>query len=324
MLGQISKPVERKGVSGHGPRRMTAVVMLALSGFAAALLAAESPRTLVRVNGQPVTEADLKLDFHLRQLPQEVSESEKRRLLETLVDRRLIAAFLKQRKVDVPAEEVDRRLELVKKVIEQGGGTYEDVLARIGLNESQMRDSLALPLAWNIHVQRTVTNAQVIEYFQAHRRELDGTKLAGAQIVKTLSEGANDEEWDAAKQKLQRVREEIGAGKVTFADAARMHSDSPSGEKGGDLGRFEYTGRLPVEITSVAFKLKPGELSDVFRTRFGVHLLQVTEEIPGQLSAEDVRPQIVEELSRQMWDSQVKQERAKARIQWLEQTGTSP
>lgn len=279
---------------------------------------ADEPRVLVKVNGQTVTDADLQLDFHLRQLPQDVSDDQKRKLLETLVDRELIAAFLKQRKVEVPAEEIDRRLELVKKVIEQTGGTQAEVLAEIGLTEAELRQAVTLPLAWDIHVRRTVTNSQVIEYFQQHRRELDGTKLTGSQIVKTLDEVATQADWKQAEQTLSKVREEIAAGKVSFATAAAMYSDSPSGKTGGDLGQFEFTGRLPAEITSVAFALKPGELSDVFRTRFGVHLLQVREELPGQLSAEDVRPQIVEALAGQLWNQQVNAERARARIQWIE------
>ena len=58
-----------------------------------------------------------------------------------------------------------------------------------------------------------------------------------------------------------------------FADLARAHSDCPSGNKGGDLGRFGR-GMMVPEFENTAFGLDVGGVSGVVETPFGYHLIQ--------------------------------------------------
>jgi parvulin-like peptidyl-prolyl isomerase len=62
--------------------------------------------------------------------------------------------------------------------------------------------------------------------------------------------------------------------------------------------------------------MQPGEISEPFRTRFGVHLLTVTDRKPGDLSLEDVRGDVLAAMSRALWEQQAGEERARARIEW--------
>jgi len=132
--------------------------------------------------------------------------------------------------------------------------------------------------------------------------------------VDTQTESA---ELTAAEQKLEQIREDIVSGKTTFARAAAKHSDAPSRDKGGDVGFFPYRGKMPAAFCDVAFSLKPGEITKPFRSPFGVHILKVTDQRPGQLSLEDVRPQVRERLARQMREDVIRQQRSKARIKWM-------
>jgi parvulin-like peptidyl-prolyl isomerase len=102
----------------------------------------------------------------------------------------------------------------------------------------------------------------------------------------------------------------------SFAEAARQHSTSPSARQGGDLGYFRFQGRMPAAIAAVAFALPVGEISQPFRSSFGAHLVTVTDRKPGDLSLEDVRADVLEAVSRALWDDQVRQERAGAAIEW--------
>lgn len=301
------------------------LLMLAvLSGTLCQRLAGAAPEqgkpsaseVLVTVNGVPVTAADVGLEFYLKQVPEEATDAQKREYVERLIDRLLVQQFLDRLKIEADPEELDRQVGVVTTLIEKRGGNVEDVLAEIGLTEKQLRETLALPIAWRQFVRQTVTDRQVREYFDQHRRQLDGTRLSGAQIVKTVSADASEADWKSAESLLMEVRRKIASGETSFAEAARRHSDSPSADRGGDLGRFEFHGRIAPEMARIAFSLKPGEVSEVFRSRFGVHLLTVTDEIPGQLSAEDVRPMILESLGDELWNQQVKAERARARIVW--------
>lgn len=75
------------------------------------------------------------------------------------------------------------------------------------------------------------------------------------------------------RAKLQTVRTQILNG-APFADVAKIVSACPSAKKGGDLGEFPR-GKMDRALEEVAFKVKVGELSQVFETKQGIHLLKV-------------------------------------------------
>lgn len=65
------------------------------------------------------------------------------------------------------------------------------------------------------------------------------------------------------------------AGGTDFADAARQHSQCPSGKSGGDLGEFA-PGQMVREFDEVVFKEAVGEVHGPVRTQFGYHLIEIT------------------------------------------------
>lgn len=79
----------------------------------------------------------------------------------------------------------------------------------------------------------------------------------------------------AAKQKLEDIRARIVDGE-DFSDLAKLNSDDPgSGNLGGDLGWTE-AGIFVPEFTEVVDQLELNQLSEVFRSRFGFHIMEVT------------------------------------------------
>jgi len=84
------------------------------------------------------------------------------------------------------------------------------------------------------------------------------------------------EEKETFKDKAESFRLRIKGGE-DFATLARLYSEDPgSAAEGGDLGFMDRT-MLVKEFAAMAFKLKPGELSPVFETEYGFHVLQVLE-----------------------------------------------
>lgn len=101
---------------------------------------------------------------------------------------------------------------------------------------------------------------------------------------------------DAAREKIQGIRQRIVAGD-DFATVARAVSDDPgSKNEGGDLG-WTGPGTFAPEFQTVVDGIAPNTLSEPFRTRFGWHILEVlgrrtqdtTEEVKRQQAALAIR-----------------------------------
>jgi len=78
------------------------------------------------------------------------------------------------------------------------------------------------------------------------------------------------------KSEAEALRQRIIDGEITFEDAAKQYSLCPSRDEGGDLGFFPR-GVMAGPFEKVAFSLPIGEISQPVETRFGWHLIKVTD-----------------------------------------------
>ncbi|MGD9854722.1 MAG: peptidylprolyl isomerase [Planctomycetaceae bacterium] len=305
-------------VNRSGGIRAAVIIASAWNSVTAATEPTGKTETLVRVNGRAVTQADLETAYLMRGVAAEHRPTLRRPLLERLVEEALIAAFLERQGVRPNPASLETQVDRLLALIRRRGEDPDTFLPRLGLDRQQIERQLSLPLAWETYAREMVTSAHLQAYFASHRRELDGTQLRARHIVLKIPADATADEWDRATQRLEMLRQEIQSNSRTFDEAAREFSEGPSGEKGGDVGFFAFRGTMPAAFADAAFQLKPGELSRPVRDRFGVHLIEVTEERPGQLSLEDVREAVFQRLAADLWDKQVQSEQSRARIEWTD------
>lgn len=308
------------------PLRLSLIVSICAMGITlstqAALVAAEpkkkethSSKVLATVNGQPVTQADLDFAYLSRGITN-APETARQQILERLINQSLIEGFLTQQKITVPPQQLDESVLRVQKLIRKKGDDPEQVLAKMGFTPEKLRTAIALPLSWNIYAKREITPDQMQTYFDAHREELDGTRVEASHILLKMPENANKESIQQARQKLAALREQILAGQLSFTAAAAQHSDAPSKNEGGKLVTSAYRGKMPVVLTEQIFPLKAGEISAPFQSPFGIHIVTLNKKHPGQFSLEDVRGEIFRILSQSLWNTTLQKLRSTAKIDW--------
>ena len=107
------------------------------------------------------------------------------------------------------------------------------------------------------------------------------------------------------KKRAEEILKQVKSG-ADFAELAKKVSeDKGSKENGGDLDYFGR-GRMVPEFEEVAFKLPPGEISDLVKSQFGYHIIKVVDKRAGVTRPlEEVRVQIQQQLAMQMSDQQV-------------------
>lgn len=110
-----------------------------------------------------------------------------------------------------------------------------------------------------------------------------GEKINTSHILINLKPTAADEQRTI--QQMNDIKKQIDAG-ADFAELAKKYSkDEDTAKLGGELGWFDEPA-LQNEFKLIAKDLEKGEVSEPFRTRFGIHILKLndrTEERPIEL-----------------------------------------
>ncbi len=79
-----------------------------------------------------------------------------------------------------------------------------------------------------------------------------------------------------AHSKLEGIRKDIVDGKTSFENAAGLYTEDPgSRDNGGRYDGVTRNGPWAPEFVAAAFKLQNGEISPIFKTKFGYHIIQM-------------------------------------------------
>lgn len=132
----------------------------------------------------------------------------------------------------------------------------------------------------------TPTDQELRDYFNsAPNKETRKAAVAFKQLV--VAPRASAAARAVARATADSIAKALRAG-ADFATAARRFSEDPgSREQGGDLGWFRR-GQMVRAFDDIAFRLKPGVISDPVETPFGFHVIQVERIQPTEVQARHI------------------------------------
>lgn len=147
-------------------------------------------------------------------------------------------------------------------------------------SESEIRENIRNSMRVDIFVDKLAGNPteptekelRAVYESDPQASEMPVTVTA-AQIVKK----ATPQNYQEVYQQLCTIREALLNG-ADFAATVERHSDDA---KGSVLGSV-VPGQLVEELNAVVFSMRVGEISPVFQTRFGLHIIHVSQRAPGR------------------------------------------
>jgi peptidyl-prolyl cis-trans isomerase SurA len=115
--------------------------------------------------------------------------------------------------------------------------------------------------------------------FKLTGRKKSMQRMDAAHILYRLDPN-NPSDTSAGYAHLSLVLDSLRSGLATFEDLARRNSMDPSsGPKGGDLGWVERGGTLDPNFEAALIELKPGQVSSIVRTAYGLHIIKLIEAV---------------------------------------------
>jgi len=185
-------------------------------------------------------------------------------------------------RIDAIAENVRESLIMQKlmDIIQSAARVTEEEIAREyqRRNEKVSVEFIALKSS-DFAGDMEISPEEMEAYYETNKMkyvEPSKVKLEYVELEKEPSEA----DADAAKQHADGILERVRAGDAFEELAAFYSDDATTKSKGGDLGFFGK-GRMVPEFEEAAFSLKPQEVGNVVKTKYGYHIIKV-EEIKGE------------------------------------------
>lgn len=159
---------------------------------------------------------------------------------------------------------------------------YEQNMARFKSAEQVSVDYVRLSVE-DLAKTIKVTDEQLQTYYKDHPEKIQLPEKRNVRHILIMSpQEADAKASEAAKTKVEALLAQIKQG-ADFAELAKSNSEDPgSASRGGELGFFQRGDMVP-EFEAAAFALtKEGELSEVVKTSYGYHLLQLVAVEPAK------------------------------------------
>lgn len=180
-------------------------------------------------------------------------------------------------------------------------GALDTQLKAVGMTLDQLRAKVTQESTAMATLQHAlnvmVTDADVNQFYTNHPADFEQPDQAHVRHILLLTidpathEPLPDDQIQAKKKLIDDIHKRVDAGE-DFATLATKYSEDPgSKDKGGELPPFGH-GEMVPEFEAAAFSLTNNQISDVVKTQYGYHIIQLLDKTPAKkLELTDKVPQ---------------------------------
>lgn len=247
--------------------------------------AQEAPEVVATINGEVITKAEF--DLMWAELPAEMQNN-------------YMASGGKLQFLD---NYIRKRL-LIQEALKEGFDERKDVQFLV---KQAMESALFDAYVRHVVSSEVVPESEIRKIYDDRQAEFIRPKMVKARHIVATPDGmavnnradSNATSRPEAHEKMINIHRQLQTNPGSFTDLAMQFSEDASSTSGGDLGWFS-AGKMVPEFDEIVFDMQPGEISPVFESRFGYHVVLVEEIKPaGVIPYAEAKEKIREELLRE-------------------------
>jgi peptidyl-prolyl cis-trans isomerase C len=289
--------------------------ILALLWMAVPALASEKEKPEIKVavvNGSVITQDDLDREMNnirnqFARRGRTINESQiseiTERVIDSLIDKELLYQDSKRQEIKVEPSIIDEQYKKIKNQF-PNEKEFKKAMERMHFSEAEAKKDLEKRFAVKELIDKKFTPKAKIsdeesKAFYDNNREsfTRPEQVRASHILIKVEPKADASTKTEARKKLMEVQQKLTDGE-DFNELAKKYSQGPTAPKGGDLGFFSK-GQMVKPFEQEAFSLKVGEVSGIVETRFGYHLIKVTEKKPQGIDSYENQKENINRFLRQ-------------------------
>ena len=154
------------------------------------------------------------------------------------------------------------------------------------VNEARRKIMIVQLLRDEVNDQADVNDEEIQNYYNENKEKFTTPEVLRASHVLLKTE-----------EEAKDILVGLSNGR-NFEDLARARSIDPTSKIAGDIGYFTRNQLVP-EVEEACFSMQPGEISGIVKSKFGYHIIKLTERKEPELkSFEEVKDVIKQSLGR--------------------------
>jgi parvulin-like peptidyl-prolyl isomerase len=209
-----------------------------------------------------------------------------KKLLQDQINRYLLLKKADTMGIQISAGKIDEEVNRVKKQFSSEKEFHKELeLKNLTLKQyrQELREDILIDAVFRRELGEgiNITDKQIKDYFEKNAQQFSSAEQRRASVILIRVDPKAGSAGDRKGRKdIQKIVDKLKKG-GDFAELAQLHSQDSLAKRGGDLGYFTKD-RMFGPFGNLAFKLKVGEVSEIFRTKHGYQILKVTGKKPGK------------------------------------------